>query len=265
MLNGAGAVPKIKHINGQEVRLQRFISNLVPANAYQDHMPGDDQHLPYLGQISMLDIGSSEVLLVDSEDLASGFNLFTLPPSWAGMMTFAKQVSSEIFGGPPGEKSWVAMKVVPMGWWSEPSSLKRAASRTQARSPRRNPSQWIHRPRWSYDELRRVESIYREVSEGTESERHRKFVKTCEKLVGAIRGSLQGGTLDGDRGVFHAAHEKLIGLIGYGMKLLSQETASEFELRHFTGKAMFAMAFRRHSMSIFENITCPQGHVMRSQ
>lgn len=48
--------------------LQRFISALVPSNRYQDHMGGDDRHLPYLGQMSMLDIEKGEDLLIYSED-----------------------------------------------------------------------------------------------------------------------------------------------------------------------------------------------------
>lgn len=84
VLNGAGAVPKFKVIDGCEVKLQRFISVLVPSNSYQDHMPGDDRHLPYLGQISMLEVEEGQELLIDSEDLTSCFNLFSLPPEWAG-------------------------------------------------------------------------------------------------------------------------------------------------------------------------------------
>lgn len=116
VLNGAGAVPKYKMIDGREVKLQRFISNLVPANSFQDHMAGDARHLPYLGQMAMLEVEPQQDVLIDSEDLTSCFNLFTLPPQWAGLMTFEKQVSSEVFGGPPGQLSWVAMNVVPMGW-----------------------------------------------------------------------------------------------------------------------------------------------------
>lgn len=57
-------------------QLQRFISILVPSNAYQKHMEGDDQHLPYLGQLSVLGLEEHEQFLVDSEDLTSCFNLF---------------------------------------------------------------------------------------------------------------------------------------------------------------------------------------------
>ena len=79
VLNGAGAVPKYKKVNGRETRLQRFISVLVPSNSYQDHIEGDDTHWPYLGQLAMVEVEPDQDILVDSEDLASCFNLFSLP------------------------------------------------------------------------------------------------------------------------------------------------------------------------------------------
>ncbi len=80
VVSGAGGVAKWKQVGGEMRQLQRFISILVPSNAYQRHMEGDDQHLPYLGQLSVLGLEEHEQFLVDSEDLTSCFNLFRLPP-----------------------------------------------------------------------------------------------------------------------------------------------------------------------------------------
>ena len=277
VLNGAGAVPKFKQVEGREVRLQRFISILVPSNSYQDHMAGDDRHLPYLGQLSMLELEPGTDLLVDSEDLTSCFNLFTLPPQWAGMMTFAKQVPSSVFGGSPDCLSWVGMNVVPMGWINSVSLMQTVVrhlvfveSEIPLESeiskikpfPKDPSASLVYLD--SYDELRKVDAAYGGLLEGEESERHARFSSTCRKfglslntgkrLVGAVRGSLQGGVLDGQKGVFHSAPEKQASLVGYGLLLLSQEEVSEFELRHFAGKALFNMAFRRPALSIFESI-----------
>eukprot|EP00435_Cladocopium_sp_Y103_P067422 s217_g30.t1 len=274
ILNGAGAVPKYKVIDGREVKLQRFISILVPANSYQDHMPGDDRHLPYLGQLSMLEVEEGQQLLVDSEDLTS---LFSLPPEWSGMMTFAKQVPSSIFGGSPDQMSWVGMSVVPMGWINSVSLMQTVVRQLvfveseipyeseiskMKRFPEDPSASLVYLD--SYDEIRKIDATYRDLLEGEESERHRRFTATCKKfglslntgkrLVGAVKGSLQGGVLDGEKGVFHSAPEKQATLIGYGLMLLSQEEVSEFELRHFAGKALFNMAFRRPAMSLFEHI-----------
>ena len=79
----------------------------------------------------------------------------------------------------------------------------------------------------SYDNIRKVDAGYSEVLEGKESDRHARFAETCERygltlnagkrLVGAVKGSLQGGLLDGKRGIFHASPEKLSSMVGYGM------------------------------------------------
>ena len=82
VLNGAGAVKKEKKVDGQVVRLQRFISNLIPTNMFQDRIDGDDKLLPYLGQLTLLEQGENDVWLVDSEDFTSCFNLFRIPPCW---------------------------------------------------------------------------------------------------------------------------------------------------------------------------------------
>eukprot|EP00435_Cladocopium_sp_Y103_P072435 s132_g40.t1 len=214
VLNGAGAVPKYKVINGQEVKLQRFISILVPSNSYQEHMPGDDRHLPYLGQLSMVELGEGQEILIDSEDLTSCFNLFSLPPEWAGMMTFSKQVSSAVFGGSPDQL------------WTRPTKIfwkDRSLSGTKGSVP---PAPC----------------------------KYGLSLNVGKRLVGAAKGSLQGGVLDGQKGAFYSAPEKQAGLIGYGLMLLSQSKVSEFELRHFAGKALFNLAFRRPAMSLFESI-----------
>lgn len=104
VFNGAMAVVKVKKIGGEDRQLQRFISNLVPSNSYQQHLPGDDVHLPYLGQLSMISVQAEEELVVDSEDLTSCFNLFSLPKAWAPYMAFGKAVDGSVFGLAPGSK-----------------------------------------------------------------------------------------------------------------------------------------------------------------
>ena len=277
VLNGAGAVPKYKCVEGHEVRLQRFISILVPSNTYQDHMAGDDRHLPYLGQLAMVEVEPDQEVLVDSEDLTSCFNLFSLPREWGGLMTFAKQVPASVFGGSPDEKSWVGMNVVPMGWINSVSLMQTvvrqlvfvesgipfASEISKMKLFPDDPSASLVYLD-SYDEIRKIDASYRDVLEGVESGRHAQFAATCKKfglslntgkrLVGAVKGSLQGGTLDGTKGVFHSSAEKQASLIGYGLMLLSADQVSEFELRHFTGKALFNLAFRRPAMSILEAV-----------
>ena len=60
----------------------------------------------------------------DGEDLESCFNLFTLPDAWLPYFVFSKIVACSAFGGPPGEKTYVAMKAVPMGWTNSVALLQ---------------------------------------------------------------------------------------------------------------------------------------------
>ena len=104
----------------------------------------------------------------------------------------------------------------------------------------------------SYGEVRKIKAASRDILEGVASDRHRRFVQTCDdlqlplnqakKLVGAVKGTLQGGDLPVP---FEASHDKKVNLMGLAAALMGYGRATEFELRHFAGKAIFAMAFRR--------------------
>eukprot|EP00435_Cladocopium_sp_Y103_P026303 s2664_g6.t1 len=277
ILNGAGAVKKVKTIGGEEKTLQRFISILVPSNTYQVHMVADDAHLPYLGQMAMMEIDTDEEVLIDSEDLVSCFNLFRLPPQWAGYCTFAKQVKASVFGGSPSEMTFVGMRVVPMGWINSVSLMQTVVRRLVFGLSKIPESSEVSKLKWfptddsisvvyldSYDEVRKVSAGCREALEGGTSARHLSFVKTCDelklplnqgkRLVGVVRGTLQGGDIDGAAGTFEASHDKKVSVTGLAAALLGLGKASEFDLRHFVGKAIFAMAFRRPTMSFLEEI-----------
>ena len=87
----------------------------------------------------------------------------------------------------------------------------------------------------SFDELRKVNRGCRAVLEGTMSDHHRAFVETCSRLglplnegkrvVAATQGSLQGGEVDGTKGVFQLAVDKQIQLIGLSLTLLTADAA----------------------------------------
>lgn len=230
VFNGAMAVVKMKKIGGEDRQLQRFISNLVPSNSYQQHLPGDDVHLPYLGQLSMISVQAEEELVVDSEDLTSCFNLFSLPKAWAPYMAFGKAVDGSVFGLAPGEQVYPSMAVIPMGWLSavaltqaivrhlvfDLSGVKPASEvRKTAPFPADDEFSVIYLD--SFDEVRRMDSGLASVVEGQASENHEAFLETCERLglplnhgkrvVAASRGALQGGELDGKAGKFFLARD----------------------------------------------------------
>ena len=109
---------KYKKVGGETKRLQRFISNFIPTNAFQGRLTGDDHLLPYLGQVTLLQQGPEEIWALDAEDFTSCFNLFKLLPCWLKYMCFGKLVNARAFGGSSEKMVYLAMRVLPMGFSS---------------------------------------------------------------------------------------------------------------------------------------------------
>ena len=277
VLNGAGGVKKLKQIGGEEKTMQRFISNFIPINQYLAHLSGGDQFLPYLGQLTLMGLEDDENLLIDSEDFCSCFNLFTLPASWRGLMCFGMMVDAKFMGGTAGHMVYPAMAVVPMGWINAVTviqSVVRSLVFQGAQVPEASEVAKIKQmPDTddftviyldSYDELRKLDAQWAEVLEGKPSARHVKFQEVCQekglplnqakRLVGATRGTLQGGLLDGKKGWYKLAPDKQVDLISLCLGLVTAPKWREFQLRHVIGKATFGMCFRRPLLSIFQEI-----------
>ena len=280
VLNGAAAVKKLKTAGGQTGQtkvMQRFISNFIPINSYQKHLPGGDQHLPYLGQLTLLEQGEEEIWLCDAEDFTSCYNLFCLPPAWRKYTCFGKLVDEALLGGAPGKMVYPAMRVVPMGWLNT-VSIAQAVARTLVFQELGVPESseiskleaipaeddltviYLH----SFDQLRRLDLECAEALEGIASPRRKRFLEMCQRkglplnegkrVVAATRGSLQGGELQGDLGWYKLAGDKQINLVGLGATLLALNVWREFDVRHFVGKAIFGMSFRRPLLSVFQEI-----------
>eukprot|EP00435_Cladocopium_sp_Y103_P059207 s283_g21.t1 len=227
-------------------------------------------------------IDEDEEVLVDSEDLTSCFNLFRLPPQWSGFAAFNKKVSAKLFGGPPNQQVFVGMSVVPMGWINSVALMQTVVRTLVFGLSQVRETSELSKLKWfptddsvsvvyldSYDELRKVSSGIRAVLQGDASHRHQRFVNTCnelklplnegKKVVGAVQGLLQGGEFNGQLGIFEASHDKKLSVLGLGTALLACGEASDFELRHFVGKAIFSMSFRRPMLSFLENIFVDMG------
>ena len=75
-----------------------------------------------------------------------------------------------------------------------------------------------------------------------------------KQLIHAFAGGLQGGELDGHRGVLKLAGEKLRSYIELSLALLSRHRWSEFYQRHWTGKTAFMATFKRSMFSGIANV-----------
>lgn len=257
--------------------MQRFISNFIPINQYLAHLSGGDQFLPYLGQLTLMGLEEDENLLVDSEDFCSCFNLFTLPASWRGLMCFGLMVDAKFMGGTAGHMVYPAMAVVPMGWINAVTVIQSVVRSLVFQGAQVPESSEVAKIKQmpdtddftviyldSYDELRKLDAQCAEVLEGKPSARHIRFQEVCQekglplnqakRLVGATRGTLQGGLMDGKKGWYKLAPDKQVDLISLCLSLVTAPKWREFQLRHVIGKATFGMCFRRPLLSIFQEI-----------
>ena len=225
------------------------------------------------------DEGTDEGLYLDREDLQSAFNLFSMPDKWLPYLAYSKKVDSAAFGMPPGTLVRPALSVVPMGWHSA-VALVQEAVRTlvfeRAKIPRqysiekhaRLPEEKIYTIVYldNFDEIHVVKSLDIDLQqEGEEiSPHHKQFIAACDEaglprnlgkqLIHAFAGGLQGGELDGHRGVLKLAGDKLRCYIELSLALLSRHRWSEFYLRHWTGKTAFLATFKRSMFSGIANV-----------
>ena len=272
--NGAGAVYKEKMVDGKKVEAQRFISILCPINAVTEPIPGSQDTLPYIGQLTGLMLEESESLYLDSEDLQSAFNLFSIPDQWLGYFSYSKKTDSSAFGMAPGTMLRPALSVVPMGWHSAVALVQEAVRFivfTKAGVPR-SISAEKGRPLPAgkhmaviyldnFDEIQIIKSLDVDLQkEGKElSPFHAKFNSVCDELglprnegkqlIHAFAGGMQGGEFDCHRGVLKLGSDKLRSYVNLSMALLARRTWNEYQLRHWTGKTAFMATFKRSLFS----------------
>eukprot|EP00435_Cladocopium_sp_Y103_P074422 s46_g48.t1 len=268
--NGAGAVKKEKWIDGKRTMCQRFISILCPTNAVTIPLEGAQNTLPFIGTMTAIQMEEQDVAYLESEDLQSAFNLFQAPDVWLPFFAYSKRVDSAACGLPAGQLVRPALSTIPMGWHSavglvqeavrclvfERTGVPRALSVEKQRPlPDTSTKAVVYLD--NFDEIHII-SKFSDRLRGEDvgmSEFHKKFVEVCDEdglpraagkqLIHAFAGGLQGGLLDGENGVLRVAPDKLQNFVRISMALLSAKKWSEFQLRHWTGKATFVAAFRR--------------------
>lgn len=276
--NGAGAVKKEKVIDGKVCECQRFISILVPTNAATTPIKGAQDTLPYIGTLSALMLEEDEVLYLDSEDLQSAFNLFSVPDNWLGFFSYSKKVDGKAFGLPAGKLVRPALAVVPMGWHSAVGIVQEAVRNLAFERGKVDIGTSVEKGRPipdtkslavvyldNFDEITVLKRVSEELDqEGEMTENHRKFIEVCDReglprnlgkqLIRAMSGAMQGGEFDGDRGVLKVGNDKFKSFVKMSLGLLGSPKWSEFSLRHWTGKAAFCCAFRRVLFSLLGEV-----------
>ena len=268
VLNGAMGVDKYKMVGGERKRFLRFISILVPSNSFLRRLRGGSGDLPYLGQLSLVELQPGEDMWIDSEDMESCFNLFRMPPAWRGLFAFSKQVPRSVVGGPASEMMYVAIQTVPMGWLGAVDVMQYMARKLVFETCGTSPSTELHKdcvvppgPDFTIvcmdgvDHLRKAAVAARWAGGPGESPGHQRFVAACRRLglplnvgksvVCASHGSLLGGELDGFRGWLSHSHDKSAALGFKGGVLLGMPQWSGGALQHWLGCFCFGASFRR--------------------
>ena len=279
VVNGAGGVAKRKEKNGEVVELQRFISILIPSNEHSVQLPGEQDSLPYVGQLTGIVLEEEDDLYLYSEDFTSAFNLFAVPPAWSVHFAFSKKVKASAFGGDERLMVRPALSVIPMGWKSAVTLVQAAVrhivfdrcqiprqtslEKNQPIPPLEKGGTMMVVYLDNFDEIKCYHQLSRGEQSG-QSENQRRFNAVCDELnlernvgkqlIGSFVGSLQGGELDGKTGTFRMAPEKLRAFVGISLAMLSADSWKEFHLRHWVGKAAFAAAFRRPLFSILQEV-----------
>ena len=285
--NGAGAVYKEKMIDGRMVACQRFISILCPINAVTMPIVGSQETLPYIGQLTGIMLEEDESLYLESEDLQSAFNLFSVPEQWLGFFSYSKKVDGAAMGLAPGTQVRPALSVIPMGWHSAVGLVQEAVRDlvfNRAGVPRTLSAE-KNRPLPpgksyavvyldNFDEIEIIKSI--DVDPDQEgvvmSDHHRNFNAACDaaglprnkgkQLIHAFAGGMQGGEFDGRKGILKLGSDKLRNYVQMSLALLARRSWGEFHLRHWTGKTAFLATFRR---SLFSGMGCIFDLIERSR
>lgn len=102
-------------------------------------------------------------------------------------------------------------------------------------------------------------------AEGSEpTETHVRFSQVCgevglprnatKQLVGAMGGGIQGGELNGNLGTIKVGRDKLQNFQAISLALLAQAQVTEYQVRHWIGKAALIATFSRPLFSILREI-----------
>jgi len=224
----------------------------------------------------LLEVPEEGQVIIDSEDMASAFNLFKMPEGWRGMFVYEKKVPARVLGGDSDEPVFVALRTIPMGWLSAVGVVQFAIRHLAfeiAKLPKEDEIQkWKEIPRGqklllyldSVDQLRLVSSTMAEVMKGESSPEHQRFSDACDKkglprnaskaLAGALVGSLQGGELRSKEGVFMLHPEKMRMDVALCLYVLTMTKWKRRETSGLVGRLIFAGAFRRPLLSSLEEI-----------
>ena len=277
IVNGAGGIAKEAEVDGQRVHRQQFIMVMTPTNEHSMQLPGEQDSFPQISRKTGILLKEEKKLIMSREDCGSASSLFAVPRSWLPHFAFSKKVDAAAFGGRAGVMVRPALAVIPQGWKSGNTVIRAAVRQLvfkKAGIPRRMSEEMEETQldddvaNASYmdnlDELRRIREIEEEIEEGRATPNLQRFHEVCDELdldqvqgkqlLSSLTDCLQDGTVDRERGVVKIALDRLQSFLTVSVALLSSVKWKEFQMRHWTGKAMFVGGFKRPLLSILQGM-----------
>ena len=285
LLNGMFGVPKAATVKSGAPVL-RLIMNLIPSNCCLQQLQGKVSSLPNISVWQSIFMEDDSELKLFQSDMSSAFYLFAIPPRWYRYLGFNIVVNAADIGK-QGAGQWaLCCAVIPMGWASSVGLMQEISENVLLRGgldPRRQVRRGSTLPVWMLDVLRasKEEGAYwwhvyldnfcaaEKVASPELGDRGDECHRLAEKLwenAGVLSSSKKkrkraesrieelGAQVDGEQGTLGGSSDRLRKICLATMWLLSQKYLKRKQVQIVAGRWVFAMQFRRPTMSIFNAV-----------
>eukprot|EP00435_Cladocopium_sp_Y103_P045303 s1779_g13.t1 len=115
---GAGAIDRVKVVNGQTINYQSFVPVMTAINSVMVALPRRNDLESFLGVQSPITVPGDKLFYWDSMDLMVSFSTVAIPATMLGFFSFARKVNGSAMGMSPNTTVRPALCVLPMGWLS---------------------------------------------------------------------------------------------------------------------------------------------------
>ncbi|CAE8741020.1 unnamed protein product, partial [Polarella glacialis] len=250
----------------------RLIIDMRASNWLFRSIVGDVASLTGSAGWQSMRIGADTVVLTYGEDLSCAFYLFRLPAVWRPFMALARPVSRRKIGLAGDGLTYLASRVLPMGWISAVGVMQNVGRMLVSRMPpagagipvaaevRRGALATAGERTWSVylDDLtifRRVAMSELSVLSG-QTDRWQRLMRAvydsrnipwapAKSVTGSEACERLGGLFDGVRGFLGPTVTRSLTIIGLGLWIISKGRLRRLPLRIFAGREVHCLQFRR--------------------
>ena len=284
LLNGMFGVPKSATVPSGACVL-RLIMNLIPSNCCLQQLQGKVSTLPSINVWQSIYMEEEQELRLFQSDMSSAFYLFALPPCWYRYLGFNIVVSAKE-AGMTGAGLWaLCCAVIPMGWSSSVGLMQEISENLLLRGgldPRRQVRRGSTLPEWMVEVIGAAKddgAFWWHVYLGNFCAAEKVLPpegaaggEECHRMAEAIwdrAGVLSsakkrkcaeqrieelGAEVDGELGTLGGSNERLRKNCLATLWLLHQRFLKRKHVQIVAGRWVFAMQFRRPTMSIFNAV-----------